>query len=279
MIKFIFKFFALMPLRLNHFIGGGIGRLLYLTNNRSKSVVSRNIDICFPDLSEEQRQNLIKKSLIETGKGLSEMGFVWFNSVEHNAKHVVKIKGEEHLQTEQNSILLAPHFGCWEIAGCVVSLYRPITTMYKELSDKKQNSLLLSVRKRQNMQMIEANKKGVLKLQRTLRSGRLIAILPDQYPGEGGGVLAPFFGQNARTMTLLVKLARKNNAKVLLIWATRLDKGRGYELNIKPVDVLSKSGVLAEDVAAMNQVIEDLVKTKPEQYLWNYKRFKGVVKY
>jgi KDO2-lipid IV(A) lauroyltransferase len=80
-------------------------------------------------------------------------------------------------------------------------------------------------------------------------------------------------------MTLLVKLARKNNAKVLLTWATRLDKGRGYELNIEPVDVLSKSGVLAEDVAKMNQVIENLVKTKPEQYLWNYKRFKGVTKY
>jgi KDO2-lipid IV(A) lauroyltransferase len=66
---------------------------------------------------------------------------------------------------------------------------------------------------------------------------------------------------------------------VLLTWATRLDKGRGYELNIEPVDILSKSGVLAEDVAKMNQVIENLVKTKPEQYLWNYKRFKGVTKY
>jgi hypothetical protein len=28
----------------------------------------------------------------------------------------------------------------------------------------------------------------------------------------------------------------------------------------------------------MNQAIEQLVKTKPEQYLWNYKRFKGIIR-
>jgi lauroyl/myristoyl acyltransferase len=34
-------------------------------------------------------------------------------------------------------------------------------------------------------------------------------------------------------MTLLVKLARKNKAKVLMAWAARLDNGKGYELNVK----------------------------------------------
>jgi KDO2-lipid IV(A) lauroyltransferase len=80
-------------------------------------------------------------------------------------------------------------------------------------------------------------------------------------------------------MTLLVKLARKNNAKVLLTWAFRLPKGKGYELNLQPVDILSEQGSIEADVALMNQVIEDLVKTQPEQYLWNYKRFKSVVDY
>jgi KDO2-lipid IV(A) lauroyltransferase len=42
--------------------------------------------------------------------------------------------------------------------------------------------------------------------------------------------------------TLLVKLARKNKAKVLMAWAARLDKGKGYELNVKPVNILSSTG-------------------------------------
>jgi lauroyl/myristoyl acyltransferase len=50
-----------------------------------------------------------------------------------------------------------------------------------------------------------------------------------------------------------------------------LDKGKGYELNVKPVNILSSTGRVEDDVALMNQAIEQLVKTKPEQYLWNYK--------
>jgi len=42
---------------------------------------------------------------------------------------------------------------------------------------------------------------------------------------------------------------------------------------------LSESGNLEDDVALMNKVIENLVKTKPEQYLWNYKRFKSEINY
>jgi KDO2-lipid IV(A) lauroyltransferase len=76
--------------------------------------------------------------------------------------------------------------------------------MYRELSNKKQNALLLSVREEQNLFMVTANIKGVLKLQRAVKNDQLVIILPDQYRGEEKGVLAPFFGQNIRTMTLLV---------------------------------------------------------------------------
>ena len=127
--------------------------------------------------------------------------------------------------------------------------------------------------------MAPANKKGIFKLQRALSAQGAIGILPDQDPGEQGGILSPFFGHDAQTMTLLVKLARKNDAKVVLAWCERLNLGRGYELNFKAIDVLSESGNLKDDVALMNKVIENLVKTKPEQYLWNYKRFKSEIDY
>jgi lauroyl/myristoyl acyltransferase len=52
-----------------------------------------------------------------------------------------------------------------------------------------------------------------------------------------------------------------------------------FPLNVKPVNILSGTGRVEDDVALMNQAIEQLVKTKPEQYLWNYKRFKGIICY
>ncbi len=269
----------MMPLRLNHLIGSLIGYYLYMSDSDSKKIVRKNIQICFPNLAKPEQQDLIKKSLIETGKGLSESGFIWLRSFKDNAKHITKTTGSEHLNSDQPIILLVPHFGCWEITGRVLSIETLTTFLYKPLRKAKQEALLIKNRQKQGLTMASADKKGVIKLQRAIKNKELIGILPDQDPGEEGSVLAPFFGTNARSMTLLVKLARKNNAKVLLTWALRLPKGKGYELNLQPVDILSEQGLIEADVALMNQVIEDLIKTQPEQYLWNYKRFRSVVDY
>jgi KDO2-lipid IV(A) lauroyltransferase len=279
MIKFILTFFSILPLRVNHFIGTMIGHYLYLMNSDSKGIVSKNIQTCFPDLSETEQQNLVKRSLIETGKGLSESGFIWFNSFKNNATYITKTTGMEHLKSDSPIILLVPHFGCWEITGRVLSLNTPVVFLYKPLRNPQQEACLISKRQQGDLSMATADKKGVIKLQRALSKGDLIGILPDQDPGEEGSILAPFFNHDARTMTLLAKLVRKNNAKVLLTWATRLEKGKGYELNLEPVNILSDSDKLYDDVVLMNQAIEGLVRTKPEQYLWNYKRFRSVVDY
>ena len=279
MTRLILTFFSILPLRLNHFLGSLIGRYLYLTDSGSKLVVSKNIETCFPDLSKIEQQKLIKSSLIETGKGLSESGFIWFNSFDSNASCITKTIGMSHIQSGQPVILLVPHFGCWEITGRVLSLTTPVTFLYKPLRNSSQEKFLISKRQQGDLSMATADKKGVIKLQRALSRNELIGILPDQDPGEEGGILAPFFNHDARTMTLLAKLARKKDAKVLMTWATRLEKGRGYELNLKPINILSKSGDLKDDVVLMNQAIEDLVIIQPEQYLWNYKRFKSVIDY
>jgi KDO2-lipid IV(A) lauroyltransferase len=279
MIKLILTFFSILPLRLNHFIGATIGRYLYLTNSDSKVVVSKNIQTCFPELSAELQCNLIKNILIETGKSLSESGFIWLNSLDRNVTHVHKIQGKNCAQSEGPIIFLMPHIGCWELTARMISRFRPVSFLYKPLRKPKEEAFLLSIRAQHDLYLVPANKKGVFNLQRTLSAQGAIGILPDQDPGEQGGVLSPFFGHNVQTMTLLAKLARKNNAKVVLAWCERLHRGRGYELNFQTVNILSESGNLEDDVALMNKVIEDLVKTKPEQYLWNYKRFKSVIDY
>ncbi len=279
MIRFILWIFSIIPLKLNHFIGMVIGQYLYLTKSNSRAIVSKNIQLCFPGLNSKQQQILIRKSLIESGKGLSESGFIWFKNFDDNVKYVTKTLGMQYLRSNKAVILLVPHFGCWELVARMISLTKPVTFMYKILKNKQQNRLLLSKREQGDLLMVPANKKGVIKLQRAINKKQLIAILPDQDPGEMGSILAPFFSQDTRTMTLLVRLTRKNNAQVIMAWTKRLPNAKGYELNLKPVQILSDTNILGDDVSLMNKVIEDLVTTQPEQYLWNYKRFKSVIKY
>jgi len=278
MYKKFFFLFSIMPLPVNHFFGYLIGFSTYLFRTETKKVITKNIQLCFPGLSEKQRKSLIYKAHIENGKALTESSKIWLKSFEKNKKLIKSIKGIESLKSKKPVILMVPHYGCWEITGRIIAIENRLTFMYKKLDSPDKENYLLSKRQQGNLSMATADRSGVIKMQKSLKSGEIIGILPDQFPGIDSGERSTFFGQDAYTMTLLVKLAKKNNANVILTWAERLSFGRGFKLNLEPVDITSSDNEI-ENLNHMNSVIENIVSIKPEQYLWSYKRFKGVIDY
>ena len=279
MTGFFLSFCSHLPLKLNHYLGALIGQLLGLFNTDAKKVTKQNIAICFSELSKNEQHSLVKKSLIETGKNLTESSLIWNQSFSENAKHVRNIHGENCLDTNENTILLVPHLGCWEITGRVIANTRAITFLFKPLKKQQQNQYLFERRNLGNLTMASADQSGILKLQRALKHGELIGILPDQDPGQDGSIMAPFFNNPVNTMTLLVRLAKKHNARVVMCWANRLKKSRGFDLNFEPLDLTSSSDDLLEQVTLMNVAIEDLIRRFPDQYMWSYRRFKSTQSY
>jgi KDO2-lipid IV(A) lauroyltransferase len=85
--------------------------------------------------------------------------------------------------------------------------------------------------------------------------------------------MAPFFGRDAYTMTLSVRLVQQTGASVLVAWGERLSWGRGYRIHVRPLD-RSLPAVLEDAVIVVNQVMQSLVLQCPEQYLWGYARYK-----
>ena len=279
MIRLFLAFCSLLPLKVNHYFGSFIGYLLYLFNSEAKSVSKQNLRICFPNLSDSNLKVLLRKVLIETGKGLTESGLIWNQNFTDNAKLIRNINGEHYLDNSKKTILLVPHIGCWEITGRVLAKKRKVTFMYKPLRSKKQNDYLYARRNQGNLSMASADKSGILKIQRALISGDIIGMLPDQDPGNDGALIIPFFGKKVNTMTLLARIAKKHNAQVLMLWARRLDSGQGFELNLKPIDLEVNGDNLEERVGQMNHFIESLIREQPDQYMWSYKRFKSTHSY
>jgi len=78
--------------------------------------------------------------------------------------------------------------------------------------------------------VVPTDASGIRALYQALGRGEAIAVLPDQQPKEEGSaaVFAPFFGQEALTMTLLSRLARKTGAAVLYVFVERLPRGRAF---------------------------------------------------
>jgi len=279
MIRLFLSLCSILPLKINHIFGSLIGKLLYFIGSEAKKVSAQNIKICFPDLSSADQDSLVRNALIHTGKNLTESGLIWNQSFSRNANYVSDFNGEHYLDNSKKTILLVPHIGCWELTGRVLANSRKVTFMYKPLRSQKQNDYLFKRRNKGNLTMASADKSGILKIQRALKNSELVGILPDQDPGEEGGIMAPFFNIRVNTMTLLAKITKKNDLQVLIFWAKRLPKGEGYELNLEPIDLNINGDTLEGQVASMNQCVEALIRRVPEQYMWTYKRFKSTHSY
>jgi len=279
MTGFFLSLCAHLPLKINHYLGTFIGYFLYLLNSDAKKVTLQNIDLCFSELSKNEQRSLVKKSLIETGKNLTESGLIWNQSFTQNARHIRNIHGENHLNVNEKTILLVPHLGCWEITGRVIANNRAITFLFKPLKERQQNQYLFERRNQGNLTMASADQSGILKLQRALKQGELVGMLPDQDPGQEGGIIAPFFNNPVNTMTLLVRLAKIHNAQVVMCWANRLPNAKGFDLNFELLDLTSDSDDLLDQVTLMNKAIENLIRRFPDQYMWSYRRFKSTQSY
>jgi len=279
MIRLFLSLCSFLPLKINHIFGASIGKLLYIFGSEAKKVSAQNIKICFPELSSADQDSLVKNALIHTGKNLTESGLIWNQSFSKNANYVTDFNGEHYLDNSKKTILLVPHIGCWELTGRVLANSRKVTFMYKPLRSQKQNDYLFKRRNKGNLTMASADKSGILKIHRALINSELVGMLPDQDPGVEGGIMAPFFNTQANTMTLLAKIAKKNDLQVLIFWAKRLPRGEGYELNLEPIDLNINGDTLEGQVASMNQCVETLIRKMPEQYMWSYKRFKSTHSY
>ncbi len=87
-------------------------------------------------------------------------------------------------------------------------------------------------------------------------------------------MFVPFCGVPAYTTTALARLARLSGANVVPVFPYRRKDGTGYDLILDPSLEEFPSDDMIQDATRVNQLIEQAVRRCPEQYLWQYKRFK-----
>ncbi len=176
-------------------------------------------------------------------------------------------------------IFLTPHLGCFEItAQALAQRYSPrfgdLTVLFRPAQKAGLAQVMQEARGREGLETAPTTLSGVRQMIKALRSGRAVGLLPDQVPPEGMGLWAPFFGKQAYTMTLAARLAQQTGAQIVLIWGKRLAWGRGFELQASGLDH-PLSAQLDEAVVQINQAMEALVLSCPNQYLWGYARYKS----
>ena len=265
-----------LPLGLNRAFGGCLGRLGHRLGASSSRITRINIELCYPQLSAPEREQLIAQSSYETGRLGTEMPAIWFKSDDWLHQRLVGEVNRELLDKRvaeaPGLIVLVPHLGNWEVFGPYMSRVTPLTALYQPPKLPALEKLVVSARERWGATLVPTNRRGVAQLLKSLKAGGGTLIFPDQVPDAAGGEYAPFFGVPALTMTLVHNLIQRTGCRVVMAYALR--EADGFKVVFEEPQAAIYSADTATALAAMNRSVEACVSACPSQYQWEYKRFK-----
>jgi KDO2-lipid IV(A) lauroyltransferase len=269
MLVRLFRLLSRLPLPALHWLGAALGWLVYLASPSYRRRLRGN-------LATAGYGSQLRQAIAESGKAIVELPFVWCADPARVARHASD-ENWDYVQSVLDSgrgiVFLTPHLGCFEMCAQQIALRTALTVMYRPPKKAALKPLIEGARARHNLHLAPATLSGVRILAKCLKKGEPIGLLPDQVPQQGEGVWAPFFGRSAYTMTLPAKLARLGGAAVILVYAERRPRGRGYLVRFVPFDGVL-DGTPAEQAAVVNGAMERLIARCPAQYFWSYNRYK-----
>lgn len=264
-----------LPLTWLALLGRGFGCLLFRFAFERRHVTLTNLRLCFPELTEAEREELAKKHFAAFGRSFLERGLLWW-APSQRLRQTVGIEGREHLDIARNkpTILLVPHFVGLDMGWTRLTLELDMVSIYANQKNLLFNAALLKGRTRFGASTLLSRQEGTRPAIRAMRAGRPFYYLPDMDYGQRDTIFVPFFGVPTATITGLSRLARLAGATVLPVVTRMLPDGQGYVVNIGPPWPDFPGESIEADTRRMNTFIETEVRRLPEQYLWLHKRFK-----
>lgn len=249
---------------------------------REAKVARRNLELIGPDWPPAERERLLRAVLRSTARQLIETLVLWTHRPARNLDRITQVHGTDEfdaaLAAGRGVLVAAPHHGNWELLNQWLAARTPLAILYKPPQSKVGDAFLRIVRAAGGARVtqVRAEGQGVRELFKRLRAGGVVGILPDQQPRASGGdgVLAPFFGLPAFTMTLLGRLAERSGAAVLFAWCERIGDGPTFALHLVPAPEGIASADAKVSATALNAAVEAIARRDLAQYQWTYKRFR-----
>jgi KDO2-lipid IV(A) lauroyltransferase len=187
-----------------------LGRLSRALVPNRRRVVDRNLEACFPELSEERREALAAAHFEALGASIVEMAMGWYGSVD-TIRRLVKFEGARHLEAAlgegRGVILYSAHFTAFEMFFPVLYPLCPrFCGMYKMQRNPAMNRIMNEGRGRNVDRLFD--KDSVRDMLRELAANSVVLYASDQsYTGKGSALI-PFFGVPAMTNTSLSRIAK-----------------------------------------------------------------------
>jgi KDO2-lipid IV(A) lauroyltransferase len=274
----LLKLLVSLPYKTLVSIGYGLGFLGAHIPNSRNHVVQKNLELCFPELSAQEINQLRNDHWRLLGRSLVEKSIIWLGNKKQLAD-MIEVRSEVDLNDRRPRILVNMHFigieGSIILSALAQEKGWPRTSgFFQRMKSPFFNKKIVEWRNRFGGNSIDRQGNS-LELIREIRKGSFIIIAPDIDLGLKDSSFVPFFNIQTNTITAVSRLAKITGAEVCMMVTTLKKNEAGYVCTIsKPLGNFPTDNPEA-DTARLNQIFEKEIRLRPAEYYWVHKRFKN----
>ena len=268
-----------LPMSIIQVLGNIAGTIGYYNFKKRRNIGIKNLSLCFPDMTEQEKHKIIKEHFKYLMTSALEYGLLFFAS-QKKIKTIVKVKNKGYIDKYYGIrpiILLYPHFIGLDLGGARLmqdftgcSIY---STQRNDYISERLKQARVRFMKDRGGQIFPRNKGLRPIIKKMLSEKAVFYYLPDQDFGEQDSIYAPFFAHpTCSTVSILPKLVSLADAVVIPVAVYRV--GNHYEAEFSEAWDNYPSGNLEADVTRMNQFVQSAILKNIAQYFWLHKRFK-----
>ena len=173
-------------------------------------------------------------------------------------------------QNNQPVVLVTGHFGNYDAArGILIAKGFRMGCLYRPFNNARFDRHYRAALEIIGKPIFPRNRRGEREMLRFLKSGGMIGLLADQHMNHGAQL--SFFGKPAASALSAAKMALKNNALLVPIYATRQPNGLDFEVAFEDPIPHTTAEVMTQ---AVNDSLERRVRGNMGQWLWVHRRWK-----
>ncbi len=281
LIEFIFIIFLLIIIKIlglkislffSSFIFRMVGPLF-----RTKKISYNNLSIVLPNITETKKNKIIDMMWGNYGKIFSEYMFIknFRTDPKFSKKIVVENQKElEKIKLENKPVIfISGHFNNFELMAMHLEKSNiNLAAIYRPLNNNFLNPIMERIRKKYICKkQIKKGISGTKQLLKEFKNGTSIALMIDQRVSEG--IKSDFFGKKALTTTIPAQFIKKFDASVVPIYIERLPDDT-FKLRVSNTIKFLKDESISNITFKLNKILEKMIMTNPEQWIWTHNRWK-----
>ena len=275
-IIFLFLIFRFLGLKNSRIISSFIFKKLG-SFFRSNNISINNLSFAFPNLSENEKKEIIKQMWANYGKIFSEYMFIkkFRKNLEFSNK--IQVENQEELEKIKHEgkpvIFISGHFNNFELMAMYIEKSKiDLAAVYRPLNNIFLNPIMERIRKKYICKkQIKKGISGTKEILKEFKNGTSIALMIDQRVSEG--VKCNLFGKTALTTTIPAQFIKKFNASVVPIYIERLEN-QNFKLKILKKIKFSTEISVFDITKQLNEVLEKMIKSNPDHWIWTHNRWK-----